>query len=95
MQDHAGAAHLVHTLRSVAGIVGATVLQTSAQALETQLHLKPVHTEQTYALLAALDGHLNHLVQALQALPGFEPTAPTASNPHGAATTISAQEVLP
>jgi HPt (histidine-containing phosphotransfer) domain-containing protein len=80
-QDYAGAQRLAHTLKSVAGTLGATLLEGSAKALESQLHRPDTGSGAlTDALLADLDGHLLRLIQALQALPGFVPTASAASS---------------
>jgi two-component system sensor histidine kinase/response regulator len=92
-QDFAGAQRLAHTLKSVAATVGATLLESSAQTLESQLRMpEPASDAQIDALLAVVAEHLQRLLQALQALPGFLPPVPVASSHTGIENTVASTE---
>jgi two-component system sensor histidine kinase/response regulator len=74
--DRPSAERIAHTLRGVAGNLGATALQASAEALEANLrHATP--EAHTIALLAQMAAQLARLIQALQAVPGLFAIAPT------------------
>ena len=74
--DRTSAERIAHTLRGVAGNLGATALQASAEALETSLRNAAPHA-QTSDLLAHMAEHLAQLIQALRAVPGLYTTEPT------------------
>ena len=95
-QDFAGAHRLAHTLKSVAAILGATLLKNSALALEDQLRMPdPANVETIDALLADVAAHLQRLIQALQALPDFLPSAPVAGSGLAIGNTDAAKEIHP
>ena len=74
--DRPSAERIAHTLRGVAGNLGATALQASAEALETSLHNASPH-EHTNTLLVHMAEQLAQILQALQAVPGMFTTEPS------------------
>ncbi len=70
--DHATAERLAHTLKGVAGNLGATALQASAAQLEALVR-NAEEPAQTQESLARTAHNLAQLVQALQAVPGLAP----------------------
>ena len=72
--DHPTAERLAHTLKGVAGNLGATPLQLSAEKLEIALRNAGM-PEAVQTLLAHTESQLDQLIAALQAVPGLMPTA--------------------
>ena len=83
--DRPGAERVAHTLRGVAGNLGATTLQASAEALESSLRNAAPYA-QTTPLLAHMADQLASLIQALQAVPGLFTTEPTSGSGELSAT---------
>jgi two-component system sensor histidine kinase/response regulator len=72
--DPATAERIAHTLKGVAGNLGATTLQASAEALETSLRTDAPES-QTRAAAERVSEQLDQLVAALRIAPGFLPEA--------------------
>jgi signal transduction histidine kinase/DNA-binding response OmpR family regulator len=68
--DQATAERIAHTLKGVAGNLGATDVQHSADQLEASLH-KGERGEQLIAAIRSTDVVLGHLIQILKDLPGL------------------------
>jgi signal transduction histidine kinase/DNA-binding response OmpR family regulator/HPt (histidine-containing phosphotransfer) domain-containing protein len=73
--DRPGAERIAHTLKGVAGTLGATTLQASASALESGLR-GSASAQQNAPLLVAMGEHLERLVEALLAVPALFPAKP-------------------
>ena len=72
--DAATAERIAHTLKGLAGNLGATALQLSAEALETTLRNAASPSEVNGAIAVTM-AELQQLVEVLQAAPGFLPAA--------------------
>ncbi|HVR53280.1 MAG TPA: response regulator, partial [Pseudorhodoferax sp.] len=87
--DAATAERLAHTLKGVAGNLGATALEQQAAALEEALRAQPPHPE-TSVLLERTAAGLQQLIEALRPhLPPADP-APAPPAPAGMATAAAA-----
>lgn len=93
--DRAGAERSAHTLKGVAGNLGAVALQASAAALETALR-ESADAAPVGACIAHTEQVLGALLQALQQTPGFaaEEAAAEPGAPTGEAGRQRAQAVL-
>ena len=96
--DAANAERIAHTLKGLAGNLGATALQHLAEALEAALR-NAAPASEVDAAIAATVAELQQLIDLLQAAPGFRPVAadatPAASEPSDpeAANAVLAQLV--
>jgi len=91
--DRPSAERIAHTLKGVAGNLGATALQASAEALESSLR-QAAATEQTLPLLADMAERLAHFIQALQTVPGLFPAAACANSSAPSAAERQAAEAV-
>jgi PAS domain S-box-containing protein len=71
--DHEGTVRLAHTLKGVAGTIGASVLQESAAVLETALKGRPEAPPE--GLLSETELQLGRTLSVIQAIPDAEPVS--------------------
>ncbi|NCF27042.1 MAG: response regulator [Gammaproteobacteria bacterium] len=85
--DHEGTVRLAHTLKGVAGTVGASALQESAASLEAALKAEP--EEAPEALVAHTEAELDRTLSVLQAVTTAEPLSGSGNGGGGVPADLS------